>query len=349
MGKSRFEVRKDLFRPPQADYYLQAIRELLTGEARHNLPAGMQRALTLAAETTGGFLAAPTEMADRLVGVVTDRCFIRQLVGSGGNVFPVNKAQGFLAPTVTGNPNDSDWTPEINTINTDMGMTFGSHLFVPHPVTKGVIVSNKLLRSSAIPAEEIVIDRVGYKHAIAEEKAFLLGTGAQQPLGVFVASNDGIPTMSDIQTLGGNTTFVDLDTLIAAKFSLKAQYLQNASWVMNRTVLKQISQLKTGDGYPITAGNLFVPKSSPDGADYLLGHPVYLSEYAPSVMTAGQYVAILGDFGQGYVIVDNVSMEIKILTELYALNSNTGIIVRRETDGAPVLAEAFVRIQLATS
>ena len=78
----------------------------------------------------------------------------------------------------------------------------------------------------------------------------------------------------------------------------------------------------------------------------LLGFPCYISEYAPNTFTASQYVAILGDF-RFYWICDALNMQIQRLTELYAVSNQTGFIVRSETDGAPVLPEAFVRIQLA--
>jgi hypothetical protein len=40
-------------------------------------------------------------------------------------------------------------------------------------------------------------------------------------------------------------------------------------------------------------------------------------------------------------------MEMQRLVELYAATNQIGFIGRKETDGMPVLAEAFVRVTLA--
>jgi HK97 family phage major capsid protein len=73
-----------------------------------------------------------------------------------------------------------------------------------------------------------------------------------------------------------------------------------------------------------------------------------LSEYAPSTLAQSNYVAILGDF-RYYWIADALDMQIQRLVELYARTNQTGFIGRLETDGMPVLEEAFVRLQMATS
>jgi HK97 family phage major capsid protein len=73
--------------------------------------------------------------------------------------------------------------------------------------------------------------------------------------------------------------------------------------------------------------------------------PVNMSEYAPSTMTSALYVGILGDFSQ-YWIADALDMQIQRLVELYAETNQTGFIGRMESDGMPVLEEAFVRVKL---
>ena len=60
----------------------------------------------------------------------------------------------------------------------------------------------------------------------------------------------------------------------------------------------------------------------------------------------GQYVGLLCDWSH-YWIADALTLQIQRLTELYAEKSQVGFIGRMETDGQPVLAEAFVRVKLA--
>jgi HK97 family phage major capsid protein len=79
--------------------------------------------------------------------------------------------------------------------------------------------------------------------------------------------------------------------------------------------------------------------------DRILNIPAYISEYAPNTFTTGQYVAILGDFSN-YWIADSMDMAFQRLVELYAETNQVGLIGRLESDGMPVLEEAFVRVKL---
>jgi HK97 family phage major capsid protein len=54
---------------------------------------------------------------------------------------------------------------------------------------------------------------------------------------------------------------------------------------------------------------------------------------------------MLGDFSQ-YWIVDALTMTIQVLLELYAATNQNGYISRFESDGMPVLEEAFARVKL---
>jgi HK97 family phage major capsid protein len=73
-----------------------------------------------------------------------------------------------------------------------------------------------------------------------------------------------------------------------------------------------------------------------------------MSEYAPNTFTASQYVGILGDFSYVW-IADSLQMEMQRLEELFASTNQVGLIGRLESDGMPVLSEAFVRVKLAAS
>ena len=81
--------------------------------------------------------------------------------------------------------------------------------------------------------------------------------------------------------------------------------------------------------------------------DQLKGSPLYMSEYVPNTFTTGQYVGMYGDFSR-YAICDSLALRIKRLNELYAENSLVGFIFEKETDGAPVLPEAFARMKTGT-
>jgi HK97 family phage major capsid protein len=78
----------------------------------------------------------------------------------------------------------------------------------------------------------------------------------------------------------------------------------------------------------------------------LLSRPLMMSEYVPNTFAAGDYVGMFADFSH-YWIADSLALQFQRLNELYALTNQVGFIGRMESDGMPVLSEAFSRIVLA--
>lgn len=294
------------------------------------------RALSAGVNTEGGYLVAPEQFVNSLIKAVDDQVFIRGLA----TTYTVAQAASLGAPELKADPADADWTTELQTGSEDSTMSFGKRSLFPHPLAKRIKVSNNLLRQATMSAEQIVMDRLTYKFGITEEKAFMTGTGAGQPLGLFTASPDGISTARDVSA-ENTTTAITADNLRNVKYSVKAQYMMNGAWVFHRDALKMISKLKDGEGQ-----YLWQPGISDADGDRLLGNRVYMSEYAPNTFTTGLYVGMFGDFSH-YWIVDALNMQMQRLTELYAESNQTGFIARRELDGAPVLEEAFARVKLA--
>lgn len=293
------------------------------------------RALQSDSNPSGGFLVAPQQMVDGLIKAIDNILFIRQLATK----FRVPTAASLGAASLDNDPADADWTAELLTGSEDSTMSFGKRELFPHPVAKRIKVSNKLLRQSP-DVETLVQARLGYKFAVTQEKAFLTGSGANQPLGLFTASNDGIPTSRDVST-GNTTTAFTVDGLIEAKYSLKGQYHGAAQWLFHRDAVKMLAKLKDGEGQYI-----WQPTKTLADPDMLLGRPVNMSEYAPNTFTTGLYVGMFADFSQ-YWIADALDMQVQRLVELYAETNQTGLIGRMQTDGMPVLSEAFARIKLA--
>lgn len=294
------------------------------------------RALQADSDTAGGFVVAPEQFVASLIQAVDDLVFIRPLATK----YRITKAEALGVPKLAADPADADWTSELAVGSEDTTMAFGKRELHPHPLAKLIKVSNKLIQQAAIDPEGLVRDRLAYKFGITEEKAFLTGDGAGQPLGVFTASASGISTGRDYST-GNEETSMTFDGLIGAKFTLKQQYLGKARWAFHRDGVSQIAKLKDGEGQYIWRESVRVGEP-----DRLLGIPVMMSEYVPNTFTTGKYVGIIGDFSQ-YWIADALDMQIQRLVELFAATNQVGFIGRREVDGQPVLEEAFVRVKLA--
>jgi HK97 family phage major capsid protein len=293
------------------------------------------RALQADLDVSGGYLRPPEQFMNELIKAVDDMVYIRQWAST----FTVTSAESLGVPTLDTDPADSNWTTELATGSEDSSMAFGKRNLHPHPLAKRIKISRKLIR--AVPnAETLVRDRLAYKFGITFEKACLTGTGAGQPLGVFTASSDGISTSRDAST-GNTTTEIRFDGLIEAKYTLKAAYWPRARWLFHRDGVKQIAKLKDGNGQYLWRESVRVGEP-----DRVLGVPVFMSEYAPNTFTTGLYVGMIGDFSN-YWIADALTLEFQLLNELYAATNQVGLIGRLESDGMPVLEEAFVRVTLA--
>lgn len=330
---------------PEGDKGANKKKEFRAAAFRKFLVTGIEslnteeaRALSSGVNAEGGYTIPPQEFVVELLKKVDDAVFIRQVATK----FPLTKAKTLGAPSLEADPSDAEWTTELKTGSDDKTMKFGKREFAPNPFAKRIRISKDLINTSALAIEDIVRDRIAYKFAITEEKAYLSGNGTGKPLGLFVASANGIPTTRDVSE-DNTATSIKFDGLINAKYSLKDQYLKRANWMFHRDALKQLAKLKDNEKRYIWEQSVQVGQP-----DRLLGIPFYTSEYAPNTFTAGKYVGIIGDFSF-YWIIDALDLEMQRLVELYAETNQIGYICRKKGDGMPVLAEAFARVQLASA
>lgn len=325
------------------DEQMAAWRSYLLG-GRSALTERQARALNAGNDPEGGFLVAPERFVEQLLAVVDDMMPLRGLA----TVQRLTTAESLGVPTRESDLSDAEWTSEVGTGSQDDGLAFGKRELRPHPLAKRVKVSRKLLRAAAIGPEAIVRDRMAYRHATAQENAFMTGDGNQKPLGLFTVGNStigGITTARDVDVPTDGTGFVHnstdgyaVDALITAKYTLKAAYHPRARWLFHRLVLAEVRKIKDGDGNYIWKPGLG------DRPDTILEIPFVLSEFAPSTMADNDYIGMLGDFSY-YWIVDALQFEIQRLVELYAESNQVGFIGRAEVDAMPVLEEPFVRLQ----
>ena len=309
---------------------LKAFRNFLV-----NGNAAEYRALANDSDASGGYLHAAEQFVARLIKGLDNQVFVRKYA----TILPVTGSDTLGVPTLTADPADPTWTTEIAAPSEDSTMAFGRRSLQPEQLSKLIKISMKLLRTSALPIENLVADRLAYKFAIAQENGFLNGSGEGQPLGIFTADANGINTDRDVST-GNTDTAVTADGLTEAKYALKAQYRGSARWIFHRDGVKKISKLKDGEGQ-----YLWRPGITVGEPDILMGLPVDESEYVPTTWTTGLYVGALCNWSN-YWIAELQGVELQRLVELYAGTSQIGFIGRMYADGAPVLAESFVRVKL---
>lgn len=334
-------ARPDQLSGEQANERKAWNRFLKVGEK--NLTEAEKKSLRADSASEGGYLSAPQQVLAEYIKAIDDLVFIRQL----GTVYPLDMADSLGVPTIESEVNDPEWTSELNTGTEDTGLKTGKRELKPTPLARQIRLSRKLIRQSMINADALVQERLAYKFAVVQEKAFMTGTGANQPLGVFTASTSGISTARDVATAGASA--ITGDDLLNTKHALKAAYWNrpNTRWILARQVLNAIRKLKD-----TTNNYLWSPGLGPGGGltgglpPTLIDVPYVVSEYAPSTITTGLYTAIIGDFSF-YWIAEAQRLEIQVLNELYAATNQVGYIGRMELDGMPVLEEAFARMRQA--
>lgn len=315
---------------PDAELRSRAFRNLLrTGQ----LSAEEHRAMVTGDDTSGGYLNAPQEFVPKLIAAVKNLVFIEQLATG----HTTTNANGLGFPTLETDIDDFAMITEIKTAPEDTALRFGKREFKPHPSSKLIKISDAMLRADGINPETIVMDRAAYKYAILKENKYLLGTGNQEPLGMFVASATGINTDRDV-TMASSTDFT-ADDIVDAKYTLKAQYMRKASWLFNRTAVAKLAKVKDGEGR-----YLFEMTDKIGEMDQLKGSPLYMSEYVPNTFTAGLYVGMFADFSW-YWTVQSLSLRVKRLNELFAATRQVGFVFDTEFDGMPILSEAFARLK----
>lgn len=297
---------------------------------------GEKRSLQADSDTEGGYLLAPQTVAAMLLANVKNQTFVRNYA----HIETITNSESMGVVSLDTDFGAADWTQELTTTTVDEALRLGKREMKPIPLTKETKLSRTLVRRTAGGAESLVMDRLGYQFGVTMENAYLNGSGAGQPLGAFTASALGISTARDVST-GNSTTAIAADGLIEAKHTLKGQYWQRARWTFHRDAIKNIRKLKDGNGQylwsPGLAGGL---------PNTILDSPYDMSEYAPNTFTTGLYVGLLGDW-EFYWVLDALQLEIQVLNELYARTNQFGYIGRLESDGMPVLEEAFVRVKLA--
>jgi len=295
------------------------------------------RDLAMGSGELGGYVVPDEQFVAELIAELDAAVFIRPLA----RVIPCLNAASLGMPSRTARAADSEWTTELQVASEDTSLRFGKRKLEPHPLSKQIIVSRDWLAMSPMNPEGIVRDEIVYVRSITQEKAYLTGSGAAQPLGIFTASALGVPTTQDVAT-SNTATSPTFDGLKAAKYKMRSVYWPQARFVMHQDTLAKIDILKDGEGRYIWQASVV-----PGQPDRLLGFPLDISEFAPNSFSANQYVAALCCW-KHYYIADGVVFGIQRLSELYALSNQIGFIDRSMGDAMPVLGEAFVRVKLGT-
>ena len=293
----------------------------------------------------GGYLVPPPLYVKKLLKNVDDMVAMR----GAATKFQLGTAQSMGCPTLDNSGSDPDKCIELYFGDEDTDMAFGGRELTPHDFAKYVKISKKLVR--VVPnVESLVRERMAYKFSTVMENKYCNGSLNNEPLGVFTESDLGISDSQDFDCASGSVTDWSADDLIDFVHTLKMQYWGAAKILVHRNFMNITRKIvgSVGGEYLWPAYGTGLEKNI---VFQLLGFPLIISDYAPSTYNgAGDdvYAAIIGDFSF-YWIADGLNMSIEVLKELGAATNQNYYVGRLESDGMPVLEEAFVRMKLAAT
>ena len=261
-------------------------------------------------DADGGYLV-PDEYDQRLVDVLTEENIMRKLshkiTTSGEHKINIAATKPAAA-----------WIEEGGALSFG-DATFDQILLDAHKLHVAIKVTEELLYDNAFNLESYIIDMFGKALANAEEDAFLNGSGAGQPLGLFATTGGGTAAIS--------TASLTADDVIKLVYALKRPYRKNAKFIMNDQTIASIRQLKDNNG-----AYMWQPSLVAGEPDKLLGYDVYTSSFCPAGKIA------FGDYSY-YNIGDRGTRSFKQLTELFAGNGMIGYVAKERVDGKLILPE----------
>ncbi len=177
--------------------------------------------------------------------------------------------------------------------------------------------TQSLLDDSVVNLDQWIAQEVRTVFAEQESQAFVTGNGVNRPKGFtdYAKVADASWTWGNIGYIatgvaGAFAASNPTDKLIDLAYALKAGFRQNAHWVMNRKTQGVIRKFKDGQG-----NYIWQPAITADGKASLMNFPITESEHMADIAT-DSYALALGDFRQGYLVVDRVG--VRILRDPYS-------------------------------
>jgi HK97 family phage major capsid protein len=149
-----------------------------------------------------------------------------------------------------------------------------------------------------------------------EGTAFITGSGTNAPQGVLTGGTAFINT-------AGTAAFVVAD-LYSLEEALPPRYRPRAQFIANRFAYNKVRQFDTGGGASLwiyLAAGLNNTAGGNTGAQ-LIGYPASEASNMTASLATGSTIAAIGDFKNGYVIVDRVGMSVELIPHLFATANN---------------------------
>lgn len=284
----------------------------------------LHNVLSEGSDADGGFLV-PEEFERQIVTTLDEANVVRSLA----KVITTGSERKI---PVAATHSVAQWTAE-NGAYTESNPTFGQKQIDAFKLTDLIRVSQELLQDSAFDLESYIAGEFARAFGIAEEQAFCVGTGTNQPTGIFTANG------GDVGVTAAAANAITVDEVISLVYALKSPYRRNAKFLMNDATVAMLRKLKDANGV-----YLWQPSIQPGEPDRLLGYEIYTSPYVPTAASGALTIAF-GDF-KNYWIADRAGRTVQRLNELYATNGQVGYVATERVDGKVILSEGIKLLKM---
>jgi HK97 family phage major capsid protein len=254
------------------------------------------KALSVSSDPDGGYLVSP-QISDMIVKAVFETspmrnvCAIETISSDSLEILEDRSEAG------------AGWTTESGAVSDSTTPTFAKKSIPVHELYAQPKATQKLIDDAAIDIEAWLADKVSTIFAKKENTAFISGDGVGKPRGILTYS-DGTSWGTIEQVASGSSGAVTADKLLELYYSLKEDYAVNATFLMNRSTVEAVRQLKDN-----TNQYLWSPGLHLGAPDTLLGVPVYQAADMP-VPAADSLSIACGDFKSAYQIVDRTGVRV---------------------------------------
>ncbi len=280
-------------------------------------------------DTAGGYLI-PEEFRNQILMDALELTVMRR---AGATVIPM-RTDTIRIPKVTDTAHTASvfggvvayWTDEQGTV-TPKDPTFGSVRLIARKLTGYTYASNELLADSAVGLEALLLRMFSQALAWYEDSAFINGDGVGKPLGYLKSGALLAVNRSATSTIA----IADLASIMGR---FLPQSLPRAVWIANPNTLSQL--IKLGSTYLTWFG----PTGSIAGAppSTLLGKPIYFTEHASAVGTAGDITLVDPSY---YLIGDRQTITVAASEHTRFTTDETAWRFVERVDGQPWIDSAF--------
>ena len=324
------EIREAMTKQPDVQEFLTQLRSM----------KGQTRALE------GGALTIPVVLLD----IIAENMYrYSKLL----NRVRVRNVAGEARQTVAGLVPEAVWTEMCGVIN-ELTFAFGQFSLDGYKVAGFIPVCNSLLEDNDVGLASMIVEMLSESVGLAMDKAILYGKGSayHMPMGIVTRLAQqsqpesypaNAPAWTDLHTtnlLSINNSYTGTQFWAALQEAVAAAYNRYARgemfWAMNS---KTYAKLKAkaiasnldgafvamiGGTLPIVSGDIEILEFMPDND-------------------------IVGGFGDLYLVGLRAGMTIEQSREVQFIQDNTVFKGKMRADGVPVIAEAFVAINIAGS